>query len=93
MLNSSPAAHLDRRSGSLHLLRVDGIGDTQRWAAENRDALRALLIERGSVMVRGLGLRDAAEVGAVFRQLAPAGLLIEKEAFASRQAYSEGVYS
>ena len=93
MLNSSPAAHLDRQSGSLHILRVDGIGDTQRWAAENRDALRALLIERGSVMVRGLGLRDAAEVGAVFRQLAPAGLLIEKEAFASRQAYSEGVYS
>lgn len=93
MLNSSPAAHLDRRSGSLPILRVDGIGDTQRWAAENRDALRALLIERGSVMVRGLGLRDAAEVGAVFRQLAPAGLLIEKEAFASRQAYSEGVYS
>ena len=93
MLNSSPAAHLDRRSGGLPILRVDGIGDTQRWAAENRDALRALLIERGSVMVRGLGLRDAAEVGAVFRQLAPAGLLIEKEAFASRQAYSEGVYS
>ena len=65
----------------------------QRWAADNRNALRALVIEQGSVMVRGLGLRNPAEVGAVFRQLAPAGLLIEKEAFASRQSYSEGVYS
>ena len=44
-------------------------------------------------MVRGLGLRDAVEVGAVFRQLAPAGLLIEREAFASRQTYSDGLYS
>ena len=93
MLNSSPATHLDRQSGSLPILRVNGIGDTQRWAADNRDALRSLVIEQGSVLVRGLGLRHAEEVGAVFRQLAPAGLLIEKEAFASRQTYSEGVYS
>jgi len=93
MLNSSPATHLDRRSGSVPVLRVDGIRDTQRWAAEHRDALRALVIEQGSVMVRGLGLRDAVEVGAVFRQLAPAGLLIEREAFASRQTYSDGLYS
>jgi alpha-ketoglutarate-dependent taurine dioxygenase len=93
MLNSSPASHLDRRAGGLPILRADGVGDTQRWAAENRDALRAVVIDHGSVMVRGLGLRDATEVGAVFRQLAPAGLLIEKEAFASRQTYSAGVYS
>lgn len=93
MLNSSPATHLDLRTGSLPILRVNGIVDTQRWAAENRDALRSVVIEHGSVLVRGLGLRHAAEVGAVFRQLAPAGLLIEKEAFASRQSYSEGVYS
>ncbi|HEY5882964.1 MAG TPA: TauD/TfdA family dioxygenase [Nakamurella sp.] len=93
MLNPSPTAHLDRRPGSPPILRVDGVVDTPRWAAENRDALRSLVIEQGSVMVRGLRLRHAAEVGAVFRQLAPAGLLIEKEAFASRQSYSEGVYS
>ena len=59
MLNSSPATHLDRQSGSLPILRVNGIGDTQRWAADNRDALRSLVIEQGSVLVRGLGLRDA----------------------------------
>ena len=93
MLNSSPAMHLDRQYGSVPILRVDGIGDSARWAADNRDALRSLVIEQGSVMVRGLGLRSATDAGAVFRQLAPAGLLIEKEAFAPRQTYAQGVYS
>jgi alpha-ketoglutarate-dependent taurine dioxygenase len=43
-------------------------------------------------MVRGLGLRDAAEVAAVFRRLATA-LMNEKEAFAARRVYADGVYS
>lgn len=93
MLNSSPATQLDRQSGRLPVLRIDGIRDAQRWVAENRDAIRANVIEQGSVMIRGLELRDATEAGAVFRQLAPAGLMIEREAFASRQVYSQGVYS
>src|SRR5664279_2743420 len=93
MLNSSPATHLDRKFGGLPVLRIDGIRDAQRWAAENRDAIRATVTEQGSVMIRGLGLRDAAEAGAVFRQLAPAGLMTEREAFASRQTYAQGVYS
>ncbi len=93
MLNSSPAMHLDLQTGGLPILRVDGVADTARWAADNRDALRSLVIEQGSALVRGLGLRSQAEVGAVFRQLAPAGLMIEKEAFAARQSYSAGVYS
>ena len=93
MLNSSPATHPDRKFGGLPVLRIDGIRDAQRWAAENRDAIRATVTEQGSVMIRGLGLRDAAEAGAVFRQLAPAGLMTEREAFASRQTYAQGVYS
>jgi len=93
MLNSSPATHLDGKFGGLPVLRIDGIRDAQRWAAENRDAIRATVTEQGSVMIRGLGLRDAAEAGAVFRQLAPAGLMTEREAFASRQTYAQGVYS
>ena len=44
------------------------------------------------VLVRGLGLRDATETGAVFARLTTS-LMTEKEAFASRQAYSDGVYS
>ena len=51
-----------------------------------------LVAEHGSVLVRGLGLRDAGEVGAVFARLAN-GLMTEREAFAPRQTYSDGVYS
>ena len=67
-------------------------GDAPSWVAEHRDALRAVVANHGSVLVRGLGLRDAAETGAVFQRLTT-GLMTEREAFASRQAYAEGVYS
>ena len=74
------------------MLRAEVTGDALNWAAEHRDALRAIVVEHGSVLVRGLGLRDAAEVGAVFQRLVT-GLMTEKEAFASRRAYPDGVYS
>jgi alpha-ketoglutarate-dependent taurine dioxygenase len=74
------------------MIRVEPTGDAPNWAAEQRDGLRAVVAEHGSVLVRGLGLRDADEVGAVFRRLA-GDLVTEREAFAARQAYSDGVYS
>ena len=74
------------------ILQADSTGDAPGWAAENRDALRALVAEHGSVRVRGLGLRDAAEAGAVFRRLA-GELMADTEAFAPRQPISNGVYS
>jgi alpha-ketoglutarate-dependent taurine dioxygenase len=83
---------LDLQPGRPPLLRAEADGDAPRWAAEHRDALRAAVVEHGSVRVRDLGLRDAAEVGAVFRQLATR-LMSETEAFAPRQAVSDGVYS
>jgi alpha-ketoglutarate-dependent taurine dioxygenase len=43
-------------------------------------------------VVRGLGLSDAAATAAVFRRLATT-LMIEREAFARRQVYADGVYS
>jgi alpha-ketoglutarate-dependent taurine dioxygenase len=57
-----------------------------------REALRAAVVEHGSVLVRGLGLRKAADAATVFRQLAN-GLMEEREAFAARRIYSPGVYS
>jgi len=90
---SSPATQLDIQSGSLPVLRIEPVHDAQRWVAENRDAIRAAVTDQGSVMIRGLGLRDAAEAGAVFRLLAAGGLITEREAFAARQTYSHGVYS
>jgi alpha-ketoglutarate-dependent taurine dioxygenase len=94
MLSSSGAFLLDvdLRPGKPPILRAEAIGDPLIWVAEHREALHAVIIEYGSVLVRGLGLRDADEIGAVFRRLAT-GLMTEREAFASRQIYSDGVYS
>lgn len=84
---------IDRQPGKAPVLLAEAPGDGPNWAAQHKDALRAVVAEHGSVLVRGLELRGAAEVGAVFRQLATTGLMIEREAFASRQVYSDGVYS
>jgi len=73
------------------MLRVEACGDAPRWAADHRDALRAAVVEHGSLLVRGLGLRDAAETDAVFRQLG--SLMTEREAFAPRRIRAHGVYS
>jgi alpha-ketoglutarate-dependent taurine dioxygenase len=83
---------IDRQPDKPPILLAEAPGDAPSWAAEHKDALRAAVAEHGSVMVRGLELRDAAEISAVFRRLAT-GLMIEKEAFASRRIYSDGVYS
>jgi alpha-ketoglutarate-dependent taurine dioxygenase len=83
---------VDLQPGKPPMLQAEATGDPPSWAAEHREALRAIVIEHGSVLVRGLGLRDADEVGAVFRRLATS-LMIEREAFASRRTYSAGVYS
>jgi hypothetical protein len=83
--------NVDVRTGKPPMLRVDATGDATRWAAEHRDALRALVAEHGSLMVRGLGLSDAAMCEAVFRQLG--SLMTEREAFAPRRRYAQGVYS
>src|SRR3954463_15512678 len=91
--SSSLLLEVDLQPGRVPMLRADATGDGPSWAAVHRDALRAVVAEHGAVLVRGLGLRDAAEVAAVYRGLATAGLMIEREAFAERQTYAEGVYS
>jgi alpha-ketoglutarate-dependent taurine dioxygenase len=94
MSSLSPASPVDvvLPPGKPPMLQAEPGGDAPGWAAEHRDPLRALVAEHGSVLVRGLGLRDAAEVGAVFQRLAT-GLMTETEAFAPRRTYSDGVYS
>src|SRR2546422_6787453 len=83
--------NVDVRPGKPPMLRVDATDDAPRWAAEHRDALRAAVVEHGALLVRGLGLRDVAEIEAVFRRLG--SLMIEREAFAARRRYAEGLYS
>jgi alpha-ketoglutarate-dependent taurine dioxygenase len=94
-MSSSSALLLDvdLQPGRVPMLQADSIGDGPSWAALHRDALGAVVAEHGAVLIRGLGLRDATEVAAVFRGLASGGLMIEREAFAERQTYGEGVYS
>src|SRR5216110_944224 len=93
MSSSSPTSTLnvDVRPGRPPMLRVDATDDVPRWAAEHRDALRAAVVQHGSLLVRGLGLRDVAGIEAVFRRLG--SLMTEKEAFAARRRYSDGLYS
>ena len=94
-MSSSSRAFLldaDLQPGKPPILHVEAAGDPPGWVVKHREALRAIVIEHGSVLVRGLGLRDATQITAVFRHLAN-GLMTEREAFAPRRTYSDGVYS
>ena len=91
-LSATALLDLELQSGKPPILRAEASGDAPGWAAEHRGALRAVVAEHGAVLVRGLGLRDEAETAEVFRRLATT-LMIEKEAFARRKVYADGVYS
>ena len=94
MSPSSPTLppDVDLRPGSPPILRADAAGKAADWAAAHRDALRALVAEHGCLLVRGLDLRDPATTATVFRLLAT-GLLPDRESFAPRRSYEDGVYS
>ncbi len=91
-MSHSSLLDVNLQPGKPAMLRAEAAGDAPSWAASHRDALREVVAEHGCVLVRGLGLRDAAETGAVFHRLATA-LMTEREAFAARQAYPDGLYS
>ena len=54
------------------MVLADAAGDPAGWAAHHRGRPARRVAEHGAVLVRGLGLRDPAEVGAVFRLLSAA---------------------
>ena len=86
----TPTLDIELQPGKPPLL-LTHVDDTPGWAAEHRDLLRAAVLEHGSLLIRGLELRSAEDVGSVFRRLG--SLMTEREAFASRRSYSDGVYS
>ena len=90
--SSSSLLDVDLSPGRPPVLRVVDTGDPVGWADRHREAVRALVTEHGSVLVRGLGLRDADQTGAVFSRLADV-LVAEREAFAPRDVLAEGVHS
>jgi alpha-ketoglutarate-dependent taurine dioxygenase len=94
MLSSSQAflPDVELQSGKPALLQVEATGDPVLWAAKHREMLRTAVIKHGAVLVRGLALLETAQVGAVFRRLA-ADLMTEREVFAPRRIFSDGVYA
>jgi alpha-ketoglutarate-dependent taurine dioxygenase len=86
---SPPIAY--QQAGKPPILRAEAGGDPAGWAAENKETLRAVVDERGALLVRGLGLTDAAGAESVFRSLGD--LMIETEAFSPRRRYSDRLYS
>nr|WSY50698.1 TauD/TfdA family dioxygenase [Streptomyces sp. NBC_00886] len=74
------------------LLHADVGADPVGWAARHRQALRSVVAEHGCLLVRGLGLADPAGAEAVFRRLTDS-LMPDREPFAPRRTYAEGVYS
>jgi hypothetical protein len=92
-MSPSLGALLDPRlqPGRPPIARADPAGDAGDWVAGHRDALRGTVTEHGAVLVRGLGLRDAAGVAAVAARLGRP--MAEREAFAPRTPYPGGVYS
>ncbi|MFD8911613.1 TauD/TfdA family dioxygenase [Streptomyces sp. NPDC059575] len=94
MSTSSLAAPLDveSRPDRPAVAHVDTPADVASWAAQYREVLRTQVTEHGALLIRGLGLRDTAQVGAVFSRLT-GGLLTEREPFAPRQEFGPGLYS
>lgn len=87
----TPFLRVDSQPGKPPMLLAEANGDAAGWAGKYSVALRGLATQYGSLLVRGLGLRDVAEVEAVFRRLG--SLMTEAEAFARRRRYVDGVYS
>ncbi|MFF4492040.1 TauD/TfdA family dioxygenase [Streptomyces sp. NPDC001544] len=82
----------DLRPGRVPVLTTGPTDDPSHWAGEHQGELRRLVAEHGAVLVRGLGLHDLSRVTSVFGRLA-CGLMDEREAFAARRSFGNGVYS
>ncbi|MFE9452187.1 TauD/TfdA family dioxygenase [Streptomyces sp. NPDC006739] len=89
----APPLDVELRPDRPAIVHVESPGDAPGWAAQYREALRARVTEHGALVVRGLGLREADQAGAVFAGLA-GDLVREREAFAPRAAEGPaGLYS
>ncbi|MGX1478343.1 UNVERIFIED_CONTAM: alpha-ketoglutarate-dependent taurine dioxygenase [Streptomyces canus] len=85
-------SNLDLAPDSPPILHAKSGEEPAGWAGEHHDTLRALVLEHGGVLVRGLGLSDPSTTEAVFRRLT-SGLMPDREPFAPRRSYGGGVYS
>ncbi|MCX5249776.1 TauD/TfdA family dioxygenase [Streptomyces sp. NBC_00201] len=95
MTHASPTflPDIEQSPGRPPLLQATSEGDPASWVAEHRGELRAAVAEHGSLLVRGLGLDEPTATEAVFHNLAGGRLMADREPFAPRRSYAEGVYS
>ncbi|MGW4686097.1 TauD/TfdA family dioxygenase [Streptomyces sp. NPDC004244] len=92
--DTDPFAGFDGRrdEGRPAVVTVADAADPAAWAAEHREALYRIVASQGAVLVRGLGLNDAAAAAAVLKTLG-GDLMPEREAFAPRWTYDDRIYS
>ncbi|ARF54310.1 TauD/TfdA family dioxygenase [Streptomyces gilvosporeus] len=92
-LTAAPGAAENDAPAALPVLRVAPQQGTAADRAEaHRDAVQDLIAEHGAVLLRGLGVGSPDEVAAVARALGVTPMT-ERERFAPRRSYAEGVYS
>ncbi|WP_369359711.1 TauD/TfdA family dioxygenase [Streptomyces sp. cg2] len=79
---------------SLALLEAgpDAVARPSQWLADHRDLVRARVAEHGAVLVRGLGLTDRAAAATAIHAVVGRPMT-EREGFAPREVYGEGMYS
>ncbi|MGW2618058.1 TauD/TfdA family dioxygenase [Streptomyces sp. NPDC001500] len=81
-----------REEGRPAVVTVVDASDPAAWAARHHEALYRIVASQGAVLVRGLGLSDAAGAAAVLKVLGN-DLMSEREAFAPRWTYDDRIYS
>lgn len=93
-IDTDPFAGLEghRDEGRPAVVIAADAPDPAAWAARHHEALRRIVAAQGAVLVRGLGLSDAAGAAAVLKVLGN-DLMSEREAFAPRWTYDDRVYS
>ncbi|MGI9585806.1 MAG: amino acid adenylation domain-containing protein, partial [Acidimicrobiia bacterium] len=88
---SSPV-NLDVQPERSPVIRVDSQAVLPMWVSDNRESLLDLVIEYGSVLVRGLELADPTEVGVLASGLVD-NVMQPTEAFAPREALPGATFS
>lgn len=83
---------VDLNPGRPAMMLVETPEDLRAWAADHSEALRSLILDHGSIHIRGLRLANVDQVGQVINELA-SELMVETEAFASRDPLPGGLYS
>ncbi|MHB9758100.1 TauD/TfdA family dioxygenase [Streptomyces sp. BYX5S] len=89
---STPSPHVELIAEGPPLVHADCAGDPEGWTAEHRRAVHAVVAEHGCALVRGLGITDPGTAAAVFKQAADT-LMADREPFAPRRGYPDGMYS